>query len=101
MEAIKEVKVTKVDAKISSMGTPYHQVDFVEDTKIDNGQGSTHTRVWENVYFPDTAGAGNPKMLEGNKAIVHLNVYPVSKKVGGKNYTDIKIAIIKFEPCTV
>lgn len=96
MKAICDVLITKVTEKFSQRGEKYYTVDVTEETDQKMPDGTNWKRVWSDCYYPSVAGEENPKALEGYKVPVEFNFYPVIRTVGEKQYTDIKVSIIKL-----
>ncbi len=88
-----EAKIIKVTRKVSGQGNAYFQVSIKEDSGIPDQNGSTIKRDWNEVYYSLKPEQKEPTYFEGRIANVTLNFYPVTRKVGDKEYTDIKVNI--------
>lgn len=95
------VKVTDVTKKLSGQNNVYFEIDFLEDTAVDDGKGSTIKRQWNKIYYAKPEKSVYPLDLVGTVCEVDLNIYSLARKVGDKVYTDIKMNALDLKPFVV
>ena len=83
--------------RVSGQGNVYWMLDLTEKTEHKNEQGAPITRDWKNVYYSTPNPETDVKAFEKSERTINFSFYPMDKKVGEKEYHEVKCAILHIE----
>lgn len=86
-------RLTEVVGKVSTMGTKYHEITFLEEMQPTPDGFEIKPVEWKKCYYPNVINHEHLMKMIDKKVIVEANFYVVSRKQGDKFYQDIKMNI--------
>lgn len=97
MKLTEKLFVQNAQRKVSGQGNVYYLIDLVENTGINNEEGQPITRDWQSLYYMPEHKEENVLKHKSQMAMVTLTFYPIVRRVGEKEYQDIRVSVIELK----
>lgn len=97
MEVKAKVEILGVHTKISTTNTKYYNVSFNEILPHKDEKGNRMVRKFNDVYLPSIKDEDALKQCVSKEVEVIANFYPISRKVGEREFTDIKVTLLDVD----
>lgn len=94
MEVKAKVEILGVNKKISATNTEYFIISFNEILPHKDEKGNRMVRKFNDVYLPSIKDENALKECVSKEVEVTANFYPITRKVGDREFTDIKVTLL-------
>lgn len=97
MKTVEKVQIIDVKKRLSIQNNPYYLISFIEESEQRDESNNPYLHTWNNIYFPNTEVGINPLEFKEKKVIITLNYFPNYRKVGEKEYLEVKTIVTAIE----
>jgi hypothetical protein len=96
MNSTEKVVLVDVRRKISGQGNVYHELDFIHLVPVSDNPNENVQQKFNKVYAGNLTNAPEAHNLIGKVCEVTCNFYPITKKVGDKEFSEIKMNLVSI-----
>lgn len=100
MNSTENVVIVDVRRKISGQGNVYHELDFINLVPVSDNPNENVQQKFNKVYAGNLQNPQEAHNLIGKTAQVVCNFYPITRKVGDKEFSEIKMNLVSISALT-